>query len=125
MGKYDSYIAGWQKRFGEQREKQQQRTIEMGKAAERCADLLANQFEVHRVYLFGSLAEGRVIHARSDIDLAVEGLPSHLYFKALSALWQLLPPGVELDLVPWEDAYDSMKEKIKTQGKLLYERKSF
>ncbi len=33
------------------------------------------------VYLFGSLVEGDW-HSESDVDLAVEGLPSHLFFAA-------------------------------------------
>jgi len=93
-------------------------------AAQKCADLLARKFAVERVYLFGSLAEEINIHPQSDIDLAVEGLASHFYFKALSELWDVLPPEIELDLVPLEDAHEKLKEKIINQGKLLYERKS-
>jgi len=123
MGKYDSYIEGWRARMAQEHVEQQKRMTEIRKAVDKCADLLARQFGVQRVYLFGSLVEESLIHARSDIDLAVEGLPSHVYFKALSALWDLLPPGVELDLVPLEDAHDTLREKIKTRGRLLYERK--
>lgn len=123
MGKYDKYIETWRVRLAREQDEQKRRIDEMHRIAALCADHLARHFDVKRVYLFGSLVRETFIHARSDIDLAVEGLASHLYFKAISALWDELPPGVELDLVPLEDAYDSLKEKIKTQGKLLYERK--
>jgi predicted nucleotidyltransferase len=123
MGKYDKYIEAWLVRLAKEQDEQNRRIDEMHRIAARCAEHLARHFDVKRVYFFGSLESEKFIHARSDIDLAVEGLASHLYFKALSALWDELPPGVELDLVPLEDAYDSLKEKIKTQGKLLYERK--
>jgi len=123
MGKYDKYIETWRGRFVREKDEQKRQIDEMHRIAILCADHLAKHFDVKRVYLFGSLVREIFIHSRSDIDLAVEGLASHLYFKALSALWDKLPPGVELDLVPFEDAFDSLKEKIKTQGKLLYERK--
>ena len=72
-------------------------------AARKCAHILYDKYRVRRVYLIGSLANPEDFHERSDIDLAVEGLPSHLYFKALAELWRELPAGLELDLIPLED----------------------
>jgi len=72
--------------------------------------------------LFGSLALHRSAHHRSDIDLAVEGLPPIEYFPALSAIWELLPPGFEIDLVPLEDANPSLVDLIDSEGELLYDR---
>ena len=76
-------------------------------------------FGASKVYLFGSLVEETFVHDRSDIDLAVEGLEGKLYWKALSALWTLLPEGVELDLVPLERAWPSLAERVRTEGELL------
>lgn len=66
--------------------------------AEACARLLKERFGAREVYLFGSLAGQSPWHSRSDIDLAVEGLAHREYIPALSALWQLLPEGLEQTL---------------------------
>ena len=124
MGKYYSYITSWKKRFTNDQVVLKRRITEIHQAAKNCANLLAQKYGVERVYLFGSLTEEIKVHAQSDIDLAVEGLASHFYFKALSELWDVLPPELELDLVPLEDAHEKLKEKIINRGKLLYERKS-
>jgi hypothetical protein len=57
-------------------------------------------------------------HARSDIDLAVEGLAHEDYVPALSALWELLPEGVDLDLITLEDAPPSLVARIKGEVKM-------
>jgi predicted nucleotidyltransferase len=81
-------------------------------AAEACITLLRNRFGAQRVILFGSLAGQGVWHDQSDIDLAVEGLAPADFFKAYSACDELLPPGVELDLVPLEDVYPELRVRI-------------
>jgi predicted nucleotidyltransferase len=87
-------------------------------AAEACERLLKEQFGVRRVYLFGSLAGQGPWHSHSDIDLAVEGLPPEKYFRALSGLWDLLPEGVELDLITLEDASPELAARIKGEVKM-------
>jgi len=64
------------------------------------------------VILFGSLVGQSAWHGRSDIDLAVEGLCPEEFFAAYSACCDLLPRGLELDLVPLEDAYPEMRARI-------------
>ena len=81
-------------------------------AAQACIELLKSRFGAKRVILFGSLAGQSPWHDRSDIDLAVEGLSPADYMRALSACWELLPEGVDLDLVPLEDARPEMKARI-------------
>lgn len=80
--------------------------------AEACATLLRERFGARRVILFGSLAGQGPWHECSDIDLAVEGLPPADFFPAYSACRDLLPQGMELDLVPLEDAHPQMRARI-------------
>jgi len=87
--------------------KAQARTV-----AEACVHLLKERFGANEVYIFGSLAGEGPWHDQSDIDLAVEGLPMADYMRALSACWELLPEGLELDLVPLEDAYPELRARI-------------
>ena len=49
-----------------------------------------------RVWLFGSLAKGRTQDKRSDIDLAVEGLPATTHDEALGELRALFRSHVDL-----------------------------
>ncbi len=80
--------------------------------ADRCAQLLREQFGVRRVVLFGSAAGGAPWHSRSDLDLAVEGLRPEDHWRALSACYAQLPPGLELDLIPLESAWPELRAHI-------------
>jgi len=71
------------------------------------------------VILIGSLVEG-IVHEKSDIDLVVEGLSSDLYVKSLAELYDLLPVGVEINLIPFEDAFETLKQKALQKGELVY-----
>lgn len=120
---WQPYIEAWRQRRRRQQAELEQRTRHAYEAARQCAIYLAEQWGVRRVYLFGSLAGWHKPHAQSDIDLAAEGLPpGKEYFRILVELWQYLPEGVELDLVPLEEAYPQLRERIMREGMLLYER---
>jgi len=94
-------------------------SAELRRIADRCVEVLKDSYQVTRVYLIGSLVTG-LVHERSDIDLVVEGLSPDRYLKALADLWDLLPAGVELNLIPYEDAYETLQEKSFKEGELLY-----
>lgn len=64
--------------------------------ARQCAKVLKEQFGVSKVMLFGSMLDVESIFEDSDIDLAVWGLPSNLYWQA----------GCALDKIIWESGYD-------------------
>ena len=95
------------------------RKEELRKIAKKCVWVLKDKYKVKRVFLIGSLVKG-FIHERSDIDLVVEGLSPGLYLKTLTELWDLLPAGVELNLIPLEDAFPSLKEKVVKERELVY-----
>lgn len=81
-------------------------------AARACAELLRPRFGARRVFIFGSLAGQSPWHARSDIDIAVEGLAPERYFDALRECEALLPEGMELDLIPLESAPPTLRARI-------------
>jgi uncharacterized protein len=87
--------------------------------ARQCTSFLKKQYHVKTVFVIGSLVKGK-FHDRSDIDLVVEGLSPRLYIDALTDLYDLLLPGMELNLIPFEDAFDSLKQKTIKEGKVLY-----
>lgn len=95
--------------------------LEAYKIAQKCAQLLKEQFKVNNVYIFGSVAGDGLWHKWSDIDIAVEGLPSKDYFKALVALDKFLTDGLDIDLVTLEDAPERLRERVKSLSGYLEE----
>jgi len=87
--------------------------------AKKCAKLLKEKYRVKKVFLIGSLAYG-IVHEDSDIDLVVEGLSPELYIDALVDLNDILERKIELNLIPFEDAYETLKEKTLKEGVLIY-----
>lgn len=86
--------------------------VEAHQLAERCAVLLRQRFGVRRVVLFGSAAGEGPWHSQSDLDLAVEGLRSEDHLRALNACYELLPPGLAIDLIPLEDAWPELRARL-------------
>jgi predicted nucleotidyltransferase len=68
--------------------------------------------------LFGSLLDHERMGDRSDIDLAVWGLPHNRETKAWMAANYILSPYnfPPIDLVPIEKAYPYIKEAIEAEG---------
>lgn len=110
----------WEKRFQAEESERKRLTEDARKAAGECAQILAKQFGAKKIYLFGSVKKPAIFHKRSDIDLAVEGLPSQKYFPALSKLMAHIPVGLDIDLIPLEDAFPELREFVKSEGELLY-----
>jgi predicted nucleotidyltransferase len=78
--------------------------------------LLVERYRASRVVLFGSLATGGYSE-RSDVDLAVFGMPSDRYFHALADLMVLF--GGPVDLVRIEEALPSLRSCIEEEGRTL------
>ena len=92
---------------------------ELRALAQKIVQLLKEKYKVKRVFLIGSLVKGNV-HDKSDIDLVVEDLAPEVYIKALTEAYDFLPPGVQLNLIPFEDAFESLKEKTVKEGEIIY-----
>ncbi|KAA3664800.1 MAG: nucleotidyltransferase domain-containing protein [Chloroflexi bacterium] len=86
--------------------------------AEQGAALLKSEFGAERVAVFGSLLAPNLFHHRSDVDLAVWGLPEDDYFRAVGRL-QSLDGQISVDLVVVEMASPRLQKKIAHEGKLL------
>jgi predicted nucleotidyltransferase len=88
--------------------------------ARRAAALLREQFDVPRVMVFGSLVHPDGFTLWSDVDLAVWGLTSSNWLKAIGAVRRL--PGVEeieLDIVDVTMCSDKLLAVIEREGKPL------
>lgn len=116
------YVTAWKERKREDEEKRLRLFQEASDSALRVARMLIDEFGASRVYLFGSLLNIDDFTVHSDVDIAVEGLNVEVYFRALNHIWEALPKGIGLDLIPLEDADKSLKDKIYETGVVLYEK---
>jgi predicted nucleotidyltransferase len=101
------------------RARERERAAVLHAAIPSVVEVLANRFGVRRIWLFGSLVWG-FPHEASDLDVAVEGLASTDYFRALGELLEVVPGGV--DLVRLEEAPDSLRVRILQSGEVIHER---
>ena len=103
-----------------------QREKDLAAHKERLAQQAARLTEVlsalgaRRVWVFGSFARGRV-RSDSDLDMAVEGL-AYSQDQLLGIAEKALGGEFALDLVPWESADAILRERILSEGRILYER---
>jgi uncharacterized protein len=109
------YVNYWRSRQAQQRQQHQC----LAGQARQDVDLLVQLYRVQRIILFGSLARDRFA-AASDIDLAVEGLPSAPYFEILAQVNQLTSRWV--DLKRWEDLDPRFQSRILDTGEVIYAR---
>ncbi|MSP59786.1 MAG: nucleotidyltransferase domain-containing protein [Myxococcales bacterium] len=79
--------------------------------------ILVEEFHARRVALFGSLTRNE-LQGHSDIDLAVLGLAPRDYWRALDRL--CLAAGRPVDLVPIEEASDSLLARLEAAGEILH-----
>ena len=90
---------------------------EARRVASALAQELRSRFGAERVVLFGSLARGE-FSGRSDIDLAVWGIPPAEFYRAVafasgrSTVWAV-------DLVDAEDCSESLRRNIEQEGVAL------
>lgn len=105
--------ARWRRAKAEQRSRAEARADAMRARLPAAKQLLADRYGVRRVVLFGSLARGDST-ASSDVDLAVEGIDSAGYFRAIADLMGLFEAPV--DLVEIERAPASLLARLELEG---------
>jgi predicted nucleotidyltransferase len=81
-------------------------------AADRCTQLLKNCYGAKRVIPFGSVLQEGTWHEHSDLDLAVEGVSPEALWQAAKELEAIVPPWLEIDLVPLERAFPEVRSRI-------------
>jgi len=91
----------------------------VGRDTAAAVGLLARWPGVTRVWLFGSVAKGRLLDWRSDLDLAVQGMAAGDQGRAWAELDETVT--LPVDLVRWETANPALREEIARWGKLLHE----
>ncbi|MEK7274711.1 MAG: nucleotidyltransferase domain-containing protein [Candidatus Desantisbacteria bacterium] len=80
------------------------------------AAIILKHYGARNVYLFGSIVKNTT-HKDSDIDMAVEGLPPEVFFKAMGEVHSIL--GRPLDLIDL-DEQNPFTRYIKQEGELVH-----
>jgi uncharacterized protein len=88
---------------------------ELLKRVHNAAETLMTHYGAKRVILFGSLAHEAWYSADSDVDLAVEGLPSDAYWRAWRAVEEIIGDR-PVDLIEVESARESLRSAIERSG---------
>jgi predicted nucleotidyltransferase len=85
--------------------------------AQDIAKQLIQDYGAKRVILFGSVAKGQRLRPDSDIDIAVEGMPSEAYYRLAGDLQT--ETGRPVDLVRLENVRSGLKRIIFLEGVIL------
>jgi len=87
--------------------------------AQKCAQVLVDEFGVRQVYLIGPLTYGK-FQDGMPIEFAVEKLSEGMYASALAQLKRISTFGAELLVLHTADSWT--QRSIKEKGKLLAEK---
>ncbi len=112
------YIRGAREHKRRRDNKLEERLTRAREVAEAGAKLLREKYGATQVMLFGSLTGISVFHSRSDVDLAVWGIPEGDYYRAVADLL-ILDADIQVDLVAFEFARTALQEFIQSQGVVL------
>jgi len=84
----------------------------------KAAKLLKEKFGATEVILFGSLVRRGAFTRFSDIDLAVENIPSDLYLTAMDTVLHMNPE-FKIDLIDLANCSPALRAEIEKEGKPL------
>jgi predicted nucleotidyltransferase len=106
------YRSIWEERKAEE-ERKRDVAIEKAKSI---AKILRRKYHAKEVFLFGSLIwRPDFLWAGTDIDLMAKGLKGDRYFEILADVSTTAHP-FHIDLIPFEKAEASIKERVLREG---------
>ncbi len=79
---------------------------------------ISKEFDVKKVFLFGSCLEH--FETANDIDIAVEGIKATDFFRYYGRI--SLAVDDEVDLVDLNDVREHFQKRILSKGRIIYER---
>jgi len=111
--------AYWKERREREEEGARRSRQEAWEKARMVAARLKEEWGAKQVLLYGSLAREGAFDHLSDIDLFVVGLPTGQdYWRMLAECRELARP-FPVSIVPEEDAFPSLRQKVLREGKAL------
>lgn len=115
--KYAAYLPGIRQRWRQRQDELARRREAAWESARRIALFLRARYNATQVIAFGSLVHPERFDERSDIDLAVAGIPAHAFFSAWAAAGA--DCAFALDLVDLDDCSPALRELIALEGRSL------
>ena len=84
--------------------------------ARQIADFLRDKYQPARIVVFGSLVHPALFHLRSDIDIAVDGIPWLAYLRAWNDVEERFPE-FKVDLIDVGIVSERMRKRIDEEGR--------
>jgi predicted nucleotidyltransferase len=116
-----SYVQGWRDRSRREAEAAAVWRARVRKRLDIVVEVLARNFGVSRIVLFGSLARAEAAPG-SDVDLLVSGIGAERIIEATVAAERILGEA-RVDLVPVELARLAVRDRAESEGTILYVRR--
>jgi len=115
---FAAYLPHIHRRWLEQQAAWQRRQEEAWVVARQIAGLLRTHFAAQEIIAFGSLVHPGLFDDRSDIDLAVSGIPAGAFFRAWAAAGAIAGDKgpFDLDLVDLADCPPTLRDVIAQEG---------
>lgn len=118
MEKVDpKYLIAWRNRFAKRDSESRELAARARADLAEAADIL-RKYGAKRIFVFGSLCRTGRFHSGSDIDLAVEGIPTQHFIRAAADL--MMSMDLPIDLKPIEELDDLFRDMIHKKGELIY-----
>jgi len=83
--------------------------------AKEVATFLRSQYDAYKIYVFGSLSDMDTFNQWSDIDLAVEGIQSNIFYKAVADIIDANHE-FEIDLINLNDCKQEIRKSVELYG---------
>jgi predicted nucleotidyltransferase len=111
------YISAWREHFTRQDSESRALANRARKDLIEAVEIL-KKYGAKRIIIFGSLCRTGRFYPDSDIDLAVEGIPSNIFMRAAADL--MMSMDWLIDLKPLEEVDDSFRSMIVRKGEQIY-----
>ena len=111
----EKYWEALKKREEKEKEFLRERFKDAWRIAIKASEILYKKYQAKEVIIFGSLTDFSRFNRWSDIDIAVSGIPSDLYLKAVAEVISL-SPDFKIDLLDIEDCKEFLREIIEKEG---------
>ncbi|MGB9841082.1 nucleotidyltransferase family protein [Thermovenabulum sp.] len=114
----ESYRENLKKIIDEEKRELENRYNGFWEIAIKIASLLKEKYGAKRVWVFGSLTKKEMFNQWSDIDMAVEGIPHEIFYKAVGEATSI-SSDCKVDIVDFSDCSPALKENILKEGILI------
>ncbi len=111
---FAEYMPHIRQRWLDEQASWQHRRARAWESARRAAEVLRAQYSATKILAFGSLVQSGRFDDRSDIDLAVEGVPAAKFFRAWADAERVSK--FEMDLVDLSDCPEGLEKEIFRAG---------